>query len=145
MTTLKEKAMLLKGLTEAAGAQKAMRRMGELVEELPRLEDGVARAKAHLDVQQEALKLLAESLAGDIEGKNEAERKAALSIKLQTDKECLAQLNLVNTARGALLDADLAMKRSQRQWVSIQIKLGIFRATLEFLAGGNDQGPEGSR
>ena len=140
MTTLEERAGLLKGLTEAAGAKEAMRRLGELVEELPRLEDAAARAKAHLAVQEDALKMVAENIAGGVEGKNEAERKAALNVKCQTDKGYLSQLNLVNTARGALLDATLHADRSKRQWVAIHTKLGIFRATLLFLAGWESEG-----
>jgi len=136
MTTLRDRITVLGKLTEAAGAKAAVQRLGELVDELPRLDDAAARAKAHLDVQQEALKMVAENLAGGVEGKNEAERKAALSTKLQVDKGYLAQLNLVNTAKGALLDATLTADRSKRQWAAIQTKLAVYRATLMFLSGG---------
>jgi len=136
---MQERLKLLGTLATRGEIKAKSERLTALVLALPNAQDAYDRAKASLAAQERLLGEREDILVGAVEGKNAEARRVALLVAKQGDRDWQQLLNIVNTVRGQVLDAGLALERVKREWAVLTVQIHIFTATLGFLAGANEK------
>ncbi len=119
------------------GTQEDLDALDRLAGEIPELEEQVAHAKATVAETEENLHWLeSKVLMEGVEGKNEAERKAALVVAVEADEAYVtARTNYREVKTSVRLgEGELATARERQRFLYRRIDLR--RAQLVFLAGG---------
>jgi len=73
--------------------------------------------------------------AGEVEGKNEAERKARLQVLLADDPEAKAEREFLRRAEAHLMQIDIDMESARSMRDLMRYRLRYADATLRYLAG----------